>query len=236
MRLLTRVAATLAAMAVCGSVSAATVNLAQLDAELDTVFSQPIFRTDGRSPIDVRVSDGGLLINPRLSTINNTQDVVDLLFNPLPIPDVPGAAFVFIIQNVTFCSVAGSSLVGCAVVGGSRSAVALNAAKNPTQEFFQLVSSGAELFAHELGHNLGLRHRTGGLMNEDLNGSVSINRREAIAISNSPLVQFDPNSGPYIDLVAIRIAPAVPVPLPAGGLLLGGGLALLLLGRRKRAA
>ena len=234
-RFLTGVTAFFAMFSMAGAVSASTIDLDQLDSELDLVFSQPIFESVGRQPIDIRVQSGGMLLDPRLSTVNSRRDVIDLLFNPLPIPEFPGAAILFIVQNVSLCTLSNLQLIGCAVVDGNRSAVELRAARDTTKQGFQVVTSGTELVAHELGHNFGLRHRTGGLMNASLNDSVALNRREAIAISNSPLVQFDVDGAAFVDLVAIRVAPIIPVPLPAGGVLLAGGLVLLALGRRRTA-
>jgi len=71
---------------------------------------------------------------------------------------------VFFVDTISFCGEAGTNIIGCASTPGNLIALESGAAASS--------SIGANLLAHELGHNLGLPHEDGfnnNLMNPNIN-------------------------------------------------------------------
>ncbi len=133
----------------------------------------------------------------------------------------PGIGLIFV-DSIAWCSGYDATIAGCALRGSPGLFVESDFAAGPY---------GAEMLAHEIAHNLGLLHRTGGLMDPLLNGDMALNIDEVRTVLASALVGED-GSGRFIDILPIRVAP---VPLPATAPLLAGGALLIALARRRRA-
>lgn len=178
--------------------------------------------------LDVRYLPTQTIVDPALTSIDSGAEWSALIAAGGPIAS-PTIAM-FFIDAINWCGVAVPNIVGCANTPGNQQMLDSDFAAGP---------SGAELTAHELGHNFGLSHRNDNtaLMNPFINGGTALIASEIATIQASPLIQFDRNSQQYyIDIqpfaVVDRTVPIVPAPAPV--MLLGSGL--LLLGfRRKRA-
>lgn len=200
------------------SVQAATVTTNE--AALDAIYSQATF---GNSPIDVRFNATQTLVNANLLNID-TAAKSSTLFG---LANAAGPAIdMFFVDTIDYCG--GSfnvNIVGCGFV---------NAAGLMIESAYAAGSYGAELLAHELGHNLGLSHGGCGLMGPSLNNNTCLNSAEVATILFSSLVQQDSN-GRYIEINPWLVT-AAQVPLPAAGWLLIGGIGALVAARRRRKA
>ncbi|MCA8869093.1 MAG: VPLPA-CTERM sorting domain-containing protein [Rhodobacteraceae bacterium] len=131
----------------------------------------------------------------------------------------------FFVDTIDYCGGYNVNIVGCGFVG---------AAGLMVESIWAAGSYGAELLAHELGHNLGLSHGGCGLMGPALNHNTCLNASEVSTILLSSLVQQDRN-GLYIEINPWLVT-AAQVPLPAAGWLLIGGIGALAAARRRRKA
>lgn len=146
---------------------------------------------------------------------NNSGTIQNITLPNSPTVDV------FFIDSITFCGDEGTGIDGCAdnIPGKSFAVVSTVAAG----------VNGAELEAHELGHDLGLVHcppNCGGvanLMDASGYGSTTLTAAQAAIVLASGLVQVDAFGDNYIELQAIRFVPA-----PATLVLFGLAVALLL--------
>lgn len=180
------------------------------ESALDGIFSQPSF---GNSPIDIRIGTATELVFPDLLDIT-TRDEVIKLFN-----QHVGPFNLINFYFIDFISACGFDInkyfVGCGQVNGNNFVV---------ESDFASGSSGTELLAHELGHNLGLFHLTDtiGLMSPSLNNNTSLSSNEVSAILRSQFVQGDIQSGFFINInpVLIVATASTPVPEPSTLLLL----------------
>lgn len=206
---------------------AATIEAAMVttqEAALDAIFSQSGFT----SPIDIRFNTALTLSTTTFHDIDTQAKSLGLLFGTLPFPTPSNEVFIFYADSISACggTVGNSNIVGCAATPGSRIYVQSSTAAG---------NRGAELLGHELAHNLGLGHRSGGLMNPSLNGQVTLNSTEIAVIENSSLRQFD-TQGFFIEItpVLVEFQTAVPVPLPASGVLLIGAIGAGVASRKRR--
>ncbi|OMH28027.1 hypothetical protein BGP75_21905 [Motiliproteus sp. MSK22-1] len=188
---------------------------------MDSIFSQASF---GSSAIDIRYGATTEIVAPDLLTITTGAEVSSVFGLHVGAANVVNFYF---IDTLSFCGgVFNTGFAGCGELPGNDFVVESSIAAG---------GFGAELLAHELGHNLGLGHQGGGnLMNSSLNGNTSLTAGQVANILASPLVQSD-SSGFFININPILIlaeAVSVPVPAPATALLMLLGLLVV----RRRAA
>ncbi|ASP47063.1 PEP-CTERM sorting domain-containing protein [Cognaticolwellia beringensis] len=174
--------------------------------ELDRIFSQTSF--DDR-PIDIRIGKATELILPTLLDISSDAEIFQLFNQLVGAFDVVNFYF---IDTISACGIINVNIVGCGEFPGNDFVV---------ESSFAAGSFGGELLAHELGHNLGLPHRSGQfLMNGSLNNNTTLTLAEVNTIHTSYLVK---NNGQatdkeyWIDInpVLIVATPSAPVPEPS---------------------
>jgi len=202
----------LAGLAFASPAAAVTVTIDE--AALDAVFAQEAF---GAAPVDVRVAPVRSMRAPRLARVADPSDEAALFGLARAMSPAIGLVFV---ESIDWCTGYDTEIVGCALRDAPGLFVEADFAAGPY---------GVEMIAHEIAHNLGLRHRTGGLMDPMLNGDMTLTSGEAMTVLASALVGSDA-SGRFIDIAPVRIAP---IPLPASApLLVLGALALVFARRR----
>jgi hypothetical protein len=169
------------------------------EADLDAIFSQSSFEN---MPIDIRIGAISELIFPGLLDITSDAEVNQLFNMHIGGRDVVNFYF---IDSINICGgTVSSSIVGCGEFPGNDFVVESSSAAG---------SFGGELLAHELGHNLGLNHRVGGLMNPSLNNDTILNNNEVTTIRNSRLVQTD-GQGFWININPVLLVSATSIPVP----------------------
>ena len=170
------------------------------EAQLDAIFSQASF---GNTPIDIRIGAPTEIVAPSLLDITTNAEVSSLFGMHVGAANVVNFYF---IDTISACG--GSmnpNIVGCGETPGNDFVV---------ESTFAAGAFGAELLAHELGHNLGLPHMNGNiLMDPFLNGFTTITAPEVATIFNSPLVQQD-TSGFWIQINPVLIVAQASVPMP----------------------
>lgn len=186
-------------VAILASSQAKSAFITTNESDLDAIFSQSSF---GLMPIDIRIGLASELVLPDLLDIT-TDAEVNQLFD-MHIGGINVVNFYFI-DTISACGGSISSgIVGCGEFFGNDFVV---------ESSFAAGSFGGELLAHELGHNLGLDHRSGGLMNSSLNNSTTLNDTEVSNIRSSQLVQTDGQSF-WIDINPVLIVASASIPLP----------------------
>ena len=190
------------------------------EAALDAIYSQPSF---GSMPIDIRVGPTTEIVAPSLLNITSNAEVNELF--RMHVGPVTTVNFYFI-DAISACgSSVNSRIIGCGETPGNDFVV---------ESSFAAGRFGSELLGHELGHNLGLQHRTGGLMNPTLNGSTILLESEVETILRSRLVQTD-GINRWINLMPVLVVEqATLVSAPATLLLLVIALLSLGFSHRKR--
>ncbi|WP_432463916.1 PEP-CTERM sorting domain-containing protein [Agarivorans sp. QJM3NY_33] len=183
------------------------------EAQLDAIYSQANF---GSKIIDIRIGTATELVYPEFLDITASSEVNQLFSLHQGPANVVNFYF---IDTISACgSFTSASIVGCGEYRGNDFVV---------ESTFAAGWSGAELLAHELGHNLGLPHLSGNyLMNPSLNRSTLLTPAEITTIFLSPLVQNE-NDYYWIDINPVLIvAAATTVDEPASLLLfmLVGGM------------
>ena len=192
------------------------------EAGMDAVYSQASF---GNTPVDIRIGPQTELVRPDLLNIQTDAQIFDLFGQHVGPQNVVNFYFVDIIDS---CGGYNVLIVGCGETPGQDFAVESN---------FAAGAFGTEILAHELGHNLGLPHRAGGLMNPFLNGQTDLNAAEVATILASPLVQIDAEGQRFIQINPVLVvAEAAQVSEPQTLLLLLLGLGLIAGGLRSRGA
>lgn len=166
---------------------------------LDAIFSQASF---GFTPIDIRIGAASEIVAPSLLNITSNAEVSQL-FN-MHIGALNIVNFYFI-DTISACGgTINTGIVGCGELPGNDFVV---------ESSFAAGRFGGELLAHELGHNLGLGHRSGGLMNPSLNNSTTLTSGEVSLIRNSPLVQTDGQDF-WININPVLIVAVASRPVP----------------------
>lgn len=171
------------------------------EAKLDEIFSQASF---GSMPIDIRMGLSTELVLPNLLDISTNAEVSQLF--SMHSGGINVVNFYFI-DTLSACGgLINSSYVGCGEYYGNDFVV---------ESSYAAGSFGAELLAHELGHNLGLDHKNGNfLMNPFLNGNTTLTAQEVSDIHSNSIVQTNGQSF-WIDILPIRIVAAATTPQPS---------------------
>ena len=168
------------------------------EAGLDAIFSQAAFADD---PIDIRFTPSTTIVAPDLIAIDSPEDFEQLwLAAPNPVTNVN----LYYVDEINWCGELGDNIAGCGTRGGYLVTV---------DSFWAASPYGAELIAHEIGHNLGLEHTAGtGLMGPALNSDTMLSAAELAIVRNSPLIQSD-LSGDFVSVTPVLLrATAVPEP------------------------
>jgi hypothetical protein len=198
---------------------------------MDAIFSQSSFAAFGK--IDIRINSAITVAAPALLSLDSNAEFFAL--SALRGSLASNIVSVFFVDAIPFCGDVGSNIIGC---GDSSNLIALRSSAAAS------TSYGANLLAHELGHNLDLSHVNGSnnnLMNPTINnfsfnGSVlgagslldltqvaTIFARQSGVGSpfNNQIIQSDIN-GYYISITPFAVVAAVPE--PQTWLMMGVGL------------
>ena len=190
---------------------------------MDTIFSQAGF---GISSIDIRFSANQSIFNSSLLVLDEEADFATLAgLNSIPSPSVN----IYFVDHIEWCGGLAPGIIGCGYQPGNLIIVDSSWAANP--------SFGANLLAHELGHNLNLNHEFGppNLMNPSISASFALTASQISTILISPLVQTD-GAGKFITINPVAVM-ASAVPEPASWvLMLAGGAFIFGVARKRHAA
>ncbi|MDC8786487.1 PEP-CTERM sorting domain-containing protein [Roseateles koreensis] len=208
----------IAAIAVTPMSHAAYVTIDE--AGMDAVYSQASF---GSMSVDIRIGAITTLTMPSLLNIDTDAKVNTLFSQHVGASNVVDFYYV---DTVDSCGGFNTSIIGCGEVGGNNFVVESIWAANTTVPTGGNISYGVQLLSHELGHNLGLGHRSGNdLMNSFINGFMDLNASEVSTILSSPLVQTDSTGQRFIQIDPVLVQATVTVvPEPGTFALLSLGL------------
>jgi hypothetical protein len=185
------------------------------EAGLDAIFGA------ANLSIDIRFN-APIVVAGSFDSIDDRAEL-DALFS-LGLAESPTVEL-FFVKSMSYCT--GDPridpfAIGCGAVFGNKIAVV---------SAFAASADGAELIAHELGHNLGLFDLAcngTNLMCGQGFGNTSVTDDQAEIMVNNPLVQ-GPNDGRFISITPIMVVSA-----PGTSMLLALGLGGLLWNRRIR--
>jgi hypothetical protein len=181
------------------------------EAGMDAIFSQIGFGDDS---IDIRYNEVTTLVAPEYLIIDSDEEFLELVS--------PSATTV----NMYYVDEIYGSTIGEGYVGLGGAVVESEFAAGP---------NGAELLAHELGHNLGLVHEdaesTDALMWPILLGGHDLSTLEISDLLDSGLIENDGITN-YITINPILLLAAVPI--PGAAWLFGSALLGLAVIARKR--
>ena len=183
-------------------------------AVLDDIFSQTSF---GGYDIDIRFNAPLSVVAPVVADLSSTEEFngnndfsLSWLAGELQVPNFTVA--LFFVDTISFCGGPGSNIIGCGSRPGGLIALQSAAAAG---------NNGTVLFAHELGHNLGLTHLSvsGNLMHPTITGASALNETQVgsfldltTGASLSSILRDD-GGQLYISVTPIAVlAAAVPEP------------------------
>jgi hypothetical protein len=195
---------------------------------MDIVYSQGSF---GENSVDIRIGAITSIARPDLLDISSDAEIASIFALHVGAQDVVNFYF---IDTMSACGgQINVNIIGCGEVNGQDFVVeSVFAADNSTPAGGD-TTVGVQLLSHELGHNLGLGHRSGNfLMNPSINGFMALNAAEVATILASQLVHTDGNGQRFITINPVLITGAA-VPEPSTMLLLAMGLILVGVGSRK---
>lgn len=205
-------------------------------AVLDGIFSQTSF---GNFDIQIRFNDALSVVSPTAAQIDSNAEFngnndfsLSALSNSLGVPNF--TVSLFFVDKINFCGSAGTNIIGCGSNPGGLIALDSAAAAG---------THGAVLFAHELGHNLGLDHLlvSGNLMHPTITGASTLSAAQVgtfidltTGASLKSIVRNDAGQL-YISVTPIAVlAAAVPEP-QTWAMLVAGLLGVAGWARRRRA-
>jgi len=194
---------------------AAAVYVTTFESGMDAIFSQTSF---GSNTIDIRFNPTMTVVDANLVSLDSNQefDSLSVLRGGL----ASNIVSIFFIDSIPFCGAPGNNIIGC---GNSGNLIALksSAAADPR--------IGANLMAHELGHNLDLDHLDGSnnnLMNPNINSfslttgsflnssqvaTIFATRPGPGNVLNNQIIQRD-DDGYFISITPFAVVSAVPEP------------------------
>jgi hypothetical protein len=185
------------------------------ETELDNIFSV--------AGIDIRFNSVTTIYDTSLLNIDNSAKLSELWSSaPFPAPGIN----LFFVDTIDYCSGYNVNIVGCGSFTGNIVAVESN---------FAAGGYGAELIAHEIGHNLGLGHTSfPNLMSPSLNGNTDLTLDQIATILGSMILQYDGLQA-YVEVNPILIMSSVPLP-GAFVLMLSALSAMGFIGRKRKLA
>ena len=206
-------------------------------AVLDDIFSQTSF---GGYDIDIRFNAPLSVVAPVVADLSSTEEFngnndfsLSWLAGELQVPNFTVA--LFFVDTISFCGGPGSNIIGCGSRPGGLIALQSAAAAG---------NNGTVLFAHELGHNLGLTHLSvsGNLMHPTITGASALNETQVgsfldltTGASLSSILRDD-GGQLYISVTPIAVlAAAVPEP-QTWAMMLAGLLGVAGWARRRQRA
>lgn len=169
---------------------------------LDAIFSQSGF---GSNSIDIRFNPGQtVVVDAALLSLDNDAEINSLA--SLSVSSSP-TVNMFFVDAITYCGVTGS-FAGCGSYPGNFIALVSSWAANTTY--------GANLEAHELGHNLGLDHVSStvppNLMNPIISTSGALTASQITSILSSVLVQTAIGGQRFLSITPIAVVSSIPEP------------------------
>jgi|GEM_PF-723637 len=198
------------------------------ESAIDAIFSQASF---GGNNVDVIFEPAVELVNASLldlTTSAETNSLLAMTFAPAT------TIHVFYVDTIDACgATVATGIVGCGQVGGNRLVVESN---------FAAGGFGAELIAHEIGHNLGLGHENfnnganANLLSPQLNNNTDLITspiNQIAQIRNSPFTQGTLGNE-FIRVQPILVVAMATVPEPATMALLLPAVFLGAANRRRR--
>lgn len=159
---------------------------------LDAIFSQASF---GSSTIDIRFTRPSTIFSTELLSIDTEAEFDDLADLATASPTVA----MFFVDTISWCGDTNANYVGCGAFPGNLLAV---------ESSFAAGTNGANLLAHELGHNLWLPHvdDNTNLMNAFLiTGFGTLSSGQVSTILASPLVQVDEGGQRFIEITPYAV-------------------------------
>jgi hypothetical protein len=205
------------------------------EAGMDAIFSQSTFASFGN--IDIRINPAITVAAANLLSLDSNEEFFAL--SALRGNLASNTVSVFFVDAIPFCGSVGSNIIGC---GDSLNLIALKSSAAASTGY------GANLLAHELGHNLDLDHFVGSnnnlmnpiISNFSFDGSVQppvlgsgsfLNLSQVATIFarqsgpgspfNNQIIQSD-SSGYFISITPYAVVAAVPE--PQTWLMMGMGL------------
>ena len=197
---------------------------------LDAIYSQATF---GANTVDIRIGPVTVFVRPDLLDITTNAQINAIFALHVGPQDIVNFYFV---DTISACGATISTgIIGCGETPGQDFVVESVFAANTSIPSGGNITIAAQLLAHELGHNLGLPHRTGNfLMNPSINGFGALNAAEVSTILASPLVHMDANGQRFVQINPVLITA---VPEPSSLAFTAAGLALVgFIVRRRRPA
>ncbi len=211
--------AVVAGCVTCAAGIASAGYVTTFESGMDAIFKQTSFDT---RPIDIRFNATVTVAAGNLLSIDSSQEFSDL--SALRGSLASNIVSVFFVDAIPYCGGAGDFIIGCGSTPGNLIALKSSAAADS--------SIGANLMAHELGHNLGLGHTVDeNLMNGTINSTRTfLNFAQVSSIfatlpetgipRSDDIIQRD-GSQYFISITPFAVVASVPEPQTWAMMLLG---------------